>query len=563
MAGELEHIRPTHPSQTNIAARTKGIIWCDSNGVAHTITAVYWSPTNNVNDRKLIWQLSNDVPYDDTCTATITLNQNKTAWIVTIEKDGEDVTSSLSQMITWIYNGKGERVNPQYAYSDTIDLSQFPRGDYRLDLSRITSKAGGYFPGSGSISAQDHIYIGNLVAGDMNVAIELDLTNETSNITVTSIEIFTSQTTSSTTGRIHIYHSSGLYVGSVDGNTTDSSTEKYRLTGVPRSNDSLSITLYAGEKYYLVFNDGNTSLYYPAYFQNETGNYIANFSDNAQASSIHSYQNINSLKAFLPAGGGAVTEEDLQTILTLDTNDLFLWNGNNLVVNSQVIIHDDYLGKKLTSAISNTPITTSDADIWNYANQQVFIRHNYSSEVVQRVWKKKQTTSNDGKFTITSETSDVACAQVLLALKNGNNSYSKILTNAAGYSWSDYIGDNMKLISGYKVGLTDATPLTAVPASPEDKTFYYFSSSIASSTVGIYNNCIVVYENNAWKGINPWGITEFTSYLDITSLDSVIEQISVSTLVQEDQQVSCNSSIKTSTVSTNRKYYLKINGKEV
>lgn len=55
MAGELEHIRPTHPSQTNLAARTRNIIWCDAAGNAHSIKAVYWSPSNNVNDLKLIW----------------------------------------------------------------------------------------------------------------------------------------------------------------------------------------------------------------------------------------------------------------------------------------------------------------------------------------------------------------------------------------------------------------------------------------------------------------------------------------------------------------------------
>lgn len=55
MAGELEHIRPTHPSQTNLAARTRNIIWCDAAGNAHSIKAVYWSPSNNANDLKLIW----------------------------------------------------------------------------------------------------------------------------------------------------------------------------------------------------------------------------------------------------------------------------------------------------------------------------------------------------------------------------------------------------------------------------------------------------------------------------------------------------------------------------
>ena len=513
----------------------------------------------------LVWEKSSDVPYDDTCTATITLSQDKTSWIVTITKNGEDVTSSLSQITTWIYDGKGERVRPFTVNTNTIDLSQKPRGDYRVDLAQITSKAGGYFPGTGSISVPEHIYIGQLVAGSQNVAIEYVPTED---ITVNSIEIFTSQTTSATTGRIKILHESGLYVGAIDGNTTDSSTEKYGLTGVPRSVSNVGVTLYAGEKYYLVFQDGNASLYYPAYFQNENGNYIANFVDNAQASTLYPFQNITAIKDYLPSGGGAAQEADLQSILKLDTNELFLWNGNNLVVNQTVIIHDDYLGKKLTAKVTDPPITTSDADIWNYSAQQIFIRHGYGSDVTERIWKKKETTSNDGSFSTTTSNGTISSGEILLALKNGTSSYSKILADTpihhGGDPWWSYVGTNMSLKSGYKVGLTDLTPLTTVPQNPEDKTFYYFAQSIAESTVSTWSDCIVVYENNTWKALTPYQSTDnFKEYLNSQSLDSKIEQISLTTLVQEDQRVSCNSSIKSATISTDKKFYLKINGKEV
>ena len=57
MAGELEHIRPSNPSDGwYVAARTRNINWVDANGVSRSISHVYWSPTNDVNDRKLIWQ---------------------------------------------------------------------------------------------------------------------------------------------------------------------------------------------------------------------------------------------------------------------------------------------------------------------------------------------------------------------------------------------------------------------------------------------------------------------------------------------------------------------------
>ena len=56
MAGELEHIRPTDPTYGNLASRTRNINFVDANGVLRSITHVYWSPTNDPNDRKLIWQ---------------------------------------------------------------------------------------------------------------------------------------------------------------------------------------------------------------------------------------------------------------------------------------------------------------------------------------------------------------------------------------------------------------------------------------------------------------------------------------------------------------------------
>ena len=56
MAGELEHIIPTSPDGGIPAQRTRNINFVDANGVLRSITHVYWSPTNNTNDVKLIWQ---------------------------------------------------------------------------------------------------------------------------------------------------------------------------------------------------------------------------------------------------------------------------------------------------------------------------------------------------------------------------------------------------------------------------------------------------------------------------------------------------------------------------
>ena len=56
MAGELNHIIPTHPSDSYWkASRTRQIMYYEPNGTGHSIKAVYWSPTSNPNDVKLIW----------------------------------------------------------------------------------------------------------------------------------------------------------------------------------------------------------------------------------------------------------------------------------------------------------------------------------------------------------------------------------------------------------------------------------------------------------------------------------------------------------------------------
>ena len=391
MAGELTHIIPTHPSDPAYKARqTRQIVYVDPNGTQHNIIAVYWSPTNNVNDRKLIWQLNNYVDYDDTCTATIVLSQNNTAWIVTIEKNGEDVTSSLDNMITWIYNGKGERLQPHYAYSDTIDLSQFPRGDYRLDLSQIKSKAGHYFPSTGSISATDHIYIGNLVAGDKLVAIEYVPTND---ITVNSIEIYTtSNQGDNNLARVKILHESGLYIAAFNSDNGPDVANIYHLSGYKRYVNNQNVLLKGGKKYYIVYqhDDANPgeNTFWPAYFQNENGNYkeYSNNRDTVTTTDISNYgdyigtfvgtdissffsSNENDFANYIGDNGGtgynafsqdriyirsttfasqtlkeqlgsgqAITMNELDAILKYNSGDLFTWWGNNYQENNTDII---------------------------------------------------------------------------------------------------------------------------------------------------------------------------------------------------------------------------------
>ena len=474
------------------------------------VAAVYYG-------NQKIWPVNSYVPYDDTCTATITLSQDKTAWIVTITKNSEDVTSSLRQMITWIYNGKGERVNPQYAYSDTIDLSQFPRGDYRLDLSRITSKAGGYFPGSGSISAPDHIYIGQIVAGSQNVAIELDLTNETSDLTVNSIEIFTSQTTSATSGRIKILHESGLYVGAIDGNTQDASTERYNLTGRPRSVSNVGVTLSAGKKYYIVFQNSTNETYYPTYFQNETGNYKV-YANTSMATSI----NVGDLSVLGNFLGGLFpnrhpTKDDKVYLLSLNTNDSFV-----------------YLGY--------------DNSDWNPA---LVGNHFYR--------RKSKTYNNVTNVSITSGDDHYKAAKLFGNIKK----YTTILQNGHLTNGGDYDGSIAEIATGYTSYIdvdvnNEPITLTSLPSNPQDSGLYYIEASVLPGGRRNFDYEFVVYKNNSWDRVGDYymshaQISSYINYPDWWNKD--FEDMNLNYTV--------DGNFNAITLSTDKKFYLKINGKEV
>ncbi len=520
MAGELTHIIPTHPSDPNYrASKTTGIIWCDANGVAHTITAVYWSPTNNVNDRKLIWQLSNYVPYDNTCTAIISLTSNRKGWIVTVEKNGEDVTSSFATMIPWIYNANNVRFNPKVSIStNTVDLSTFERGEYRLDVSRITSKVGSssYFPSSSVVSAPDHIYIGggnNLVAGTESVAIEYDLTNALFPVTVNSIEIFTDSSNEAST-TIKIINEDGTYAAAVAGGTIGTQEERFGLTGYSRSVDNLSTTLDKGKKYYIVYNDGWQQAYYPSYFQNETGKYKL-FYDNTSVSQITIFNpsQIQNYKGTF--GSSSMTDEErleyFSNIFSLSTNDRFLWLGQNYSANNNVVLKQN---------------------------------------TIHRL--KQKTYSNTGLIDITS--GDSAYKGAKLFGKLGSITVGFVI----GYVFASYGANKiLKIASGYSSQITlndSGEPVlrTTLPDSPVNGGIYYIDRSlIETSSSGAVLAC---YQNGSWEiWTEEYRIDNATD--EVTDIWNDIEV--------SDVTVSIAYNFTNTSVSIDKHFYLKINGMEV
>lgn len=517
MSGELEHIIPTHPSETIPARRTRNIIWSDGNGNDHSIKAVYWSPTNDPNDLKLIWQVAAYVPYDNSCTAIISLTANGKGWVVTVEKDGEDVTSSFASMIPWIYNANNVRFNPKAKISsNTVDLSSFGRGEYRLDVSQITSKVGAssYFPSSGVVSAPDHVYIGggnNLVADNQNVAIEYDLTNALYPVTVNSIEIFT-DSSSNSSAKIKILHESGLFIAAVDGDTKGTQEERFGLNGYSHSVDNLSIQLYTGNKYYIVYQGSTNEAFYPSRFQNENGKYKV-YANTTAANQI-TVTDIGQIPNFKGAvGNGEITiDNKIYIFSTLSINDTFLWTGNHVTVNNQNVLITNHIYELTNKSYPNADVI----DITSGSG----------------VYKGAKLIGNLGVMVVGFEKGYVY------------NSYSsnKILKIKSGFS------------SQIQISNKEPTLMTTLPTSPVENGIYYIERSIIpnQSSSGAV---LALYSNNYWDvwTEEQWRIDNVTE--EVTDIWNDIADTGIQGQVAQD--------FLNASLNTDKHFYLKINGMEV
>ncbi len=457
----------------------------------------------------LIWEKEGYVPYDNTCTATVTLSQDKTAWIVTITKNGENVTSSLARMSTWIYNGKGE-YQSRYAYSNTIDLSQYPRGDYHLDLAHITSKAGGDFPSTGSISFPDHIYIGQLTAGDKCVAIELDLSLATEDLVINSIEIFSADTTNYTSAMIKIIHESGLFVAAYDGNTSDATSERYNLTGRARVNSSINTTLPKGKIYYVVFNDSTYQNYYPSYFANENGRY-KEYQNTASASSITpgDFSLLGNFLGALGPNNQNPRAEDIEAMIAMNIDDSFVWQGSSQSQGWNPSLTNNHFYRRKTKTYTYTKTINVPDDVGT-ANYRL------------------------AKIIAALKGTNITALQ-LGDILNWFSHHVSLVQMKSG--WTSYIdSDN----SGDPISLSD------YPASPS-KGLYYVNGEVQ------------VYDGSNWSRPFQWNmapadVETYLNYPDWWYAD--FEDMNYTASMAGDAFLNAE-------VKTTRKYYLRINGKEV
>ena len=245
----------------------------------------------------LIWEKEGEyVSYDSTCSIIITGDDTTQKFTVQVMKNGKDVTSSLDHFNCWAYivndvlpsyclfehiipydtvitNGKefsiAELINACKAVEGITD-SRYDdtKGEYHIDAGEITSKAGGSFPDSGSISCQDNVVVPYTLTEDTSTHdIWMVVSQNTSD---TPIEIKTIQVATTYTGdgasSIYVIHESGVlayrydtWVGtpSVITKTIDGTTYNYVAMDLANLSASGVFKLRRGEKYFIRVKHAN------------------------------------------------------------------------------------------------------------------------------------------------------------------------------------------------------------------------------------------------------------------------------------------------------------------
>lgn len=253
----------------------------------------------------LIWEKEGEyVSYDSTCSIIITGDDTTQKFTVQVMKNGKDVTSSLDHFNCWAYivndvlpsyclfehiipydtviaSGKEfsitELINACKAVEGITD-SRYDdtKGEYHIDASQITSKAGGSFPDSGVISCQNNIVVPYTLTEDTSTHdIWMVVSQNTSD---TPIEIKTIQVATTYTGggasSIFVIHESGVlayrydtWVGtpSVITKTIDGTTYNYIAMDLANLQSTGVFKLRRGEKYFIrvkhANNDNNHYFY--------------------------------------------------------------------------------------------------------------------------------------------------------------------------------------------------------------------------------------------------------------------------------------------------------------
>ena len=413
----------------------------------------------------------------------------------------------------------------------------------------------------------------SLVASNQTVVFEYI---PSSDVTLTSIGIFTDSSDTNTTCNVAIYHESGLVVYKHNADTIDSTTTKYELQGKRRHIDGISnVVLKAGLKYYIQYTQETDSVHttiYPAYYDGSSGNYKVWYHGSVQNKQTVNMANFNNYWGLL---------DDSSRIFGMETGDFFIWNGSqnvgmtvgNCYVRSNVGTGQGYVFRGVIgNPTTYENVTSSDIEqliAWPAKTEFIWYRSNYTSGNVtikrEYVYAKSQDTSGIDTIELSEDSDWKTPYNNMSLLLNDFKTHTEILI-AKGNIYG-LLGSICSLKNGYVID-SSFDPSTTDPTYP--------ANPIEGHIYCVYEehnhyNFAAVYTSNGWKKVGQstsGSEISYNDFMNTISFASLLTEVGKNSDFASETYDSYRiaASLRDNTtypIQTGRKYYLEINGHEV
>jgi len=396
-------------------------------------------------------------------------------------------------------------------------------------------------------------------------------------IPLSNVAVFSVDNKTSTTINFAIFHESGLVVAKSD-NGSKTSTEKFGLSGNRWLASVSGVTLKKGFKYYIQFTNENEQEKIKAVAMDGWyGNYKIFSHGNVQSKSV---ANINNAHAWL----GEISSS--MGIFSMAEGDFFLWNASGWspgLSNGHIYMRSS-LGQGMTFAgiigdPSSYTHTIDKADLVNLIskpNGAAFIWYvrNYPNMSNGSIWQKNFNSEDVDfvDFTQYSSNEFMKTAAVLTELQTE----AKVVGEDGTFWYSgSTIGSVYTLKSGFSNRVESTTALTAVPDDLQDGDIFYIAPNnydVPWSSGQQWLDGVYVYSsqyNNHVKQIQQSTSDEthipYTDVFTVAGIDSLLIYVGENEdLTSSDWDSNYQSDgLRTSTLYTDQKHYLEINGTEV
>lgn len=322
---------------------------------------------------------------------------------------------------------------------------------------------------------------------------------------------------------LRILNEVGLCVAYQNGNGAQSDVTIYNKTGVLKTWTSLgTITLYAGNKYYISMRGPGDGMYVPQYV-GLTGNY----------KSFSNIQNVNSVysgAANHRCSGEAATFAEI-TQLQNPVDSYFIWRG---------------------APLSNGLQPSNGGE----GNPYPYLLHRDMSRVTH-IFTDSDFGNTGGSFN-----DDIDRYAFMFYTMGTNNGVEFIMNVGDGYGAGFNAGNGTKVFTNckHKIYTTkwpwsnnkirSMTPVDNEPSNPSDFDIYY-KSAANTWTGGINYRAVVIWRNNQWEVA--------TGYTAIVDEDNTYNATNYCEMVSDNYAKDFN----LVSVQNGDKYFVRINGSDI